>query len=870
MSSATAVSGIALTVLSLSSCSTDDATLSSRTGRLSVDVIADTSIKITGASRAGGPEYDPNNILANLSVSDLSLKLVNAEGSFTKTWDSFTDFSAEEEFPVGSYTLSAFYGSETEEGVEKPYLIGEAEVNVKGGSSTPVTLEASVANSITAVDFTDDFKDFFPVYSVSLTSVNKNIHRFSGAEHTPLYIGAGETRVTADVTLEDGRTGTLELSPFTARAATYHKITMDVNASKGTLIMTVTFEDNLEEFTTEIEVGDQLVDGSCPVVTPEGFEGNVAMPFVEGNLINNSYKFNIVARRGFKEVTLIRSSPRYGGGFQETYDLLREAARKDLAKEHGVEFLGLGEGEMFGKIDLSNWVKDLRRYDRSLDLEEITFTLRVVDQTGATTDIDLSDNNIFKVNLYKETMKVEPVEGSMNKETYQVRIVTNMNWIENRLVLSQKEGNDNDGWEIIDKVEYTVVDSYIDPTYATSNEFVLTLPTPKTLYAFEQHTLSVTGELSEDILQLVRPLPDLEFSFNQNDIFAKRGKFQIKPATSEIDLYNKIIEKYNGKITVDIVDDDGHEPVAYSEGDFQYSFRDLEYSQAKIGNVSQELPLNLKITGTLVSDISYEPSSVSGNITTEAPLQLYNGNMEEWYRVAGRTNYWWVDYPGNDENTVWGTMNQLTTSQGGNGTTITNRNGCAYSANSGTQPTSDAHSGSKAATIRTVGWGAGNSASANIFGSSFGTCENVNAGELYLGVIVNDISNPAYGIELGSRPSAISFWYKYNRINASNDDMGVALCRIEDEKGYPLYDKEVLFEQQNSYVQYKFEIDWEEIGVENKISKLILTFKSSNKSATELLSKTNSTYMTPPPAMNLSNGEYLGSQLYIDDIELIY
>ena len=47
-----------------------------------------------------------------------------------------------------------------------------------------------------------------------------------------------------------------------------------------------------------------------------------------------------------------------------------------------------------------------------------------------------------------------------------------------------------------------------------------------------------------------------------------------------------------------------------------------------------------------------------------------------------------------------------------------------------------------------------------------------------------------------------------------------------------------------------------------------LIFRSSGH--TDLNDKKNTTWLTPPPRMNLSTGTYMGSQLYIDDIELAY
>ena len=83
------------------------------------------------------------------------------------------------------------------------------------------------------------------------------------------------------------------------------------------------------------------------------------------------------------------------------------------------------------------------------------------------------------------------------------------------------------------------------------------------------------------------------------------------------------------------------------------------------------------------------------------------------------------------------TVNIITTSEGGDNDNALsgNRNAFAYNAISGTISTDDCYSGEKAALIRTVGWGAGNSAAASSWGSGFGTCKNVTAGELFLGTL---------------------------------------------------------------------------------------------------------------------------------------
>lgn len=52
-----------------------------------------------------------------------------------------------------------------------------------------------------------------------------------------------------------------------------------------------------------------------------------------------------------------------------------------------------------------------------------------------------------------------------------------------------------------------------------------------------------------------------------------------------------------------------------------------------------------------------------------------------------------------------------------------------------------------------------------------------------------------------------------------------------------------------------------------KAASLDVRFKSSVNDVNNLR---NESWLTPPPPMNLSDGTYMGSQLYIDDIVLNY
>ncbi|MDE6451862.1 MAG: PCMD domain-containing protein, partial [Odoribacter sp.] len=253
----------------------------------------------------------------------------------------------------------------------------------------------------------------------------------------------------------------------------------------------------------------------------------------------------------------------------------------------------------------------------------------------------------------------------------------------------------------------------------------------------------------------------------------------------------------------------------------------------------------------------------AGRYTTEVAAQVPNSGFEEWYYTRPKdVKYWEVYYVCREgEVPVWNTMNQLTTSEGGTSTSVFKRNGCRYSANSGTIQTTDAKGGSYAALVRTVGWGGGNSA--NAISGKMGTCEHVTSGELYLGSYDVDSKKGVYGYDFTSRPVKLSFFYKY--VPKNSDDWFEATIVVKDKAGEVIAEKTVCKSGGiNVYTQEIIELDYR---IMKRAASMYILFKSTGNS---VCLEANTTNLTPPPGANLSNGEYLGSQLYIDDIELIY
>ena len=203
----------------------------------------------------------------------------------------------------------------------------------------------------------------------------------------------------------------------------------------------------------------------------------------------------------------------------------------------------------------------------------------------------------------------------------------------------------------------------------------------------------------------------------------------------------------------------------------------------------------------------------------------------------------------------------MTTSQGSN---------YAYCRISGTIQTDDSHSG-KAALIRTVGWGSGNTAVGS--GGNSGKTKYTDAGLLHLGATrtirpegysnregsVETVDLAPLGIDCSSRPSSMTFYYKYSPKNSA--DRGFAEIRTIDASGNIIAAKSENLTASNEYKELTLTLDYPS-GAE-KAAKIYVRFQSTDDRT--YLQKNNDNFSGPGFA-NLSRGTYMGSQLYIDDI----
>ena len=810
-----AIISCATAILSLCSCASGDGDSLANSGHIGLSLQSD--ITISQITTRSTKPYMP--VLESLTADKLAISLTNKSGSYSATWQTRSEFPAEKDFPADTYTMRATFGNTDAEGFESPQLYGEATFPVIADKTTSVELTATVANSLVMFDPTEEFLDYFQSVRFVLNSAAGNSIVVNPGETRPVYINPGDASIDARVILPSGTDALISIGSFTAKKAILHRIGLDVEAKTGTATLTITFDESLTDAEPiKIELSEALFTSPAPVVTPEGFIGGETIELLE-TYVDGDYAFNIATRAGLRMARLMIDSDE---SIPEMYDLLN---RRDLEtiEQLGLRTINMKENAEFSKVILDDFLASLRCEDRD-NISSKKITLSIIDRLGRSTDLSLADYNTLAVNLTPLKISLKATDDIVVNPTYQIIANYNGRDFENKIKFQTV--NKNGQTVSVNPSEITKSDN--------EGEYLLTFSTPRLTPYFNIYGNIDNIYASDEIF-----VPQFQPSIPDRDKWATHATLTIMPDSTA--KYGEIIGK-NIRLS-------GSGQISPTDNPFVFEISGLE--PGKQHTIQSSLN-NLNIQ--------------SSTFTTEQALQLPNPDMEIWSENEVH-KYWKRVYPGPLDYHEWATVNIITTSEGGDNDNALsgNRNAFAYNAISGTISTDDCYSGEKAALIRTVGWGAGNSAAASSWGSGFGTCKNVTAGELFLGTLNPVLLQPVYsGLDFTSRPSNLEFYYKYQTVT-ENDDFAEVEIVLYDISGDEIAKEYKKLERADSYTPVTVNINYPEEAP--KASNIMIRFKSSGNPAA---CTANSTYMTPPPPMDRSNGQYMGSQLYIDEIRLNY
>ncbi|MDE7426875.1 MAG: DUF4493 domain-containing protein [Muribaculaceae bacterium] len=781
------------------SCSDTDKPIAAGHGHIALT--ADVDGELLTASRAA--------VDFGVTAEDLSVKLTSEDGSYSHTWNRLSEFPVDQDFKAGKYTIEAFYGSADNAGFECPHFYASSELTVRDSEPTKVNLTATLANAMVSVEYTEAFKSYMSQWDAYVTTGASEIE-YTSTETRPVFVHPGVVVVDIDFTKQNGTQAKVQAASFTAEARRHYHITVDVNGGQvGDGTLTVTYDDQVDQEEVEIDLSDEILSAPAPVFTTEGFTSGQEDVCVPGETPDGTRVVNLMARAGIASLILTtHSASLQNQGLPEEIDLTRATpSQQALLSSLGLDVKGAYRNpDKMAVVDFSNVASHI-----TLGQTENTnvFTLNVRDRGGK-----VAEPVTYSIIMEPLVLELDnPSVLTDGATTLMMDLTYNGRNPEKDVTVEYH--NDYGTWTDAHATGFT-------PVNRSSQKYRVTLTVPGNESNVILRARCGNATASAEVSVERSPLPYAEI--NASKAFATHATATVYMSGNPVSLPSGAKVSYST---------DGTNWTAFSDG-------------LKATGLTPGTTYSLAV---ILEDGSHGRVT---SFTTENATQLTNGNMETWDNTASGNNWERWDVSG------WATYNPMTT--GNTGT----RENTAYVNRSGTAQSTDAKEGSYAAELRTIGWGAGNSAVGSISGSN---PKYITKGMLYLGTSPTQYSEMASqiteGITFSSRPSAISFWYKYAHKNAA--DYGGFKVWVKDAAGNIIASGSMSNLNASQYTQVEVPLTYSENA--GKAASIYVEFSSSDHPSWDTRSKD---WFTVPSFGNLSNGVFQGSSMFVDNITLKY
>lgn len=797
----------ALVLSGATACSDDNDQPGLQAG--SIKLLVDLDLHALNASDGANSRADGSDIEnPEITAADLQLTLTPRSGGQTRTWASVNDFKTDEAFPVGDYTLAVSYGNPDDEGFGKPYYYGDADFRIRENETTPVAVTAALANSMVKIETTEAFQGYFSDASFTLHSEAGDFISYPVDTDESAYLKPGEVSVVANVTKPNGVGGSLEAAKFTAKPRYSYTVTVDINGGAGDATLVITYTENTTEEVVEIDLTDELLNAPGPEVTADGFEPETVYEIIDGLPEGLTPTLDIMARNGIAAVTMTtQSASLLAAGWPAEIDLVKAGD----ADQQKLQDLGLNVRGLFRNPDKQ----------AIISLDKVVANIYYV--PGAATDNKVTFVVKDKLGKMSEPVGLQvatkPIELSLGQPaaalpTFETSLTVPVSY----------NGMNIDNVAIYLRNNRGTFDKADDVVFAKTGDGIFNASFTVAADDRDVVIYAQAKDVKTPNLTIQRKKLDFALAVNNGDVFAKHAVLSVT-ADGEPTL--------NVPSTLKV-------QVAAADGSF------TEKAYTRLGNDKIKIegldPATVYQARTVYSGAESAPCS----FTTEAAVQLSNSNMDAWNSET-KDNYDFYTCTG------WGTLNELTTS--------VPRSGVEFSALSSTISTSDSRSGS-AALLRSVGYDV--SAKQQFLSNSNLKPKSYSQGELYIGTYAN--SNPYYGDSFESRPASLTFWYKYTPYNSA--DQGYAEISVLAADGSVIASGSANLSETSAYTAQTIALTYAD-GAQ-KAAKIKVVFRSTYDTDTYLKANCFPEPITSSWGTYYLNDYYIGSQLFIDDIELNY
>lgn len=854
------------------SCNSDRFGEVENAGILQLSLMTDTTVVNNGAVVTRATPFDWTPFLDTEKYKIEILK--GEENTVVRTFEQYKDMPDIIELERGNYKIRASFGKQVPAAFESPYFQGVSEFIIKQDMTTKLDLTCALTNARATVYYTDSCKMVYPKYAVAFeTTHTTEPFEFIQDETRSGWFQVNENgedlKGVLTVTPDEGEMKQFSVTVPSVKPKDDIRLTFnstpDTRPDRG-LTVRITINDKTIEKPLYIYVPDYMLPVDGPLVEPVGFANEDPIVLGTDDIIGEAnVKMSVPGTIENCRLLIWEDQAE-----AIEYDLahLDDTGKADLLAK------GFALSDIWHKkqatIDFRSVIERLPRipegetnvklYNYQLIVTDslvnahtskpLTLVVKMVPDVAP--KITLSDGFVSSQAIcvteggiiYNDGVKINPEYKATIKSTRELSAcllkITDATGMVNSYNLTNGE--------LVPGIKYNLKESV---PYVNFKEAISSLVLDDDNIKRYEYELTVQTEFEgstyEDVKTLIVDLipPKFEMSMNgdkeeNGDAFAKRAVLRATATTCDASKLSFQLYK-NGQWT-DV--NDQIEGTLVVKGDVASAVltgleAETQYrARAKYGNhVSEEMTFTTEV----------------------ANMNIPNNSFEEWFMdepISGA--YWRRWYPWNvsDDRLGWNTINLKTTQYGNDKTSVLNRNGCTYSANSGTIPSDDGYIG-KCVLLKTIGWGDNNSAGGS-------APKRVDVGYLYLGTYNSSTQEPEYGIPFPSRPLGFSFYYKYF---PKNEDTFIAKIVVLASNGEIVAEAQLGKEEaiaSNNFTLRKVYLNYSKGAGESKADKIYILFQSGSKA------NADKDCLNYPPFGNLSNGEFLGSQLYIDEVALFY
>lgn len=247
-----------ITVAAFAACSTE-ATESPFAGGYGEIAVKGTVSTVLDAWTRAQVELPAGTTVPNANEMALAIESTDAANPYFKEWGAVSEYSSKKDllfattYEVSIHSAEADDVTMSAEGVDKPYFEGSNTVEVAARQQTPVTVTAALANAIVRIEFTDNFKGYFPngaqftltteagsEFTVGYTADDHDVaEQYWFIRPASFSIAGSAVKQTPSATVEP-ETVTFAETTATAAARTLYTYTFDVSGvGSGTVNITL-------------------------------------------------------------------------------------------------------------------------------------------------------------------------------------------------------------------------------------------------------------------------------------------------------------------------------------------------------------------------------------------------------------------------------------------------------------------------------------------------------------------------------------------------------------------------------------------------------------------------------------------------------